>query len=300
MADKKISALTASTTPLAGTEVLPIVQSSATVKVSVANLTAGRAVAMSGITNTGNADLGAQADSVTAAGYGTRVSGASVTNNGTSWFGSYGRAIWNANASATGGARRFAFVNGINYTNFGLIRSVDANTDPALGGNGGTVSSGTLDWSMDTSGNNTLHTGNLIVGTAAKGIDFSANTGAAGMTSELLNWYEEGDWTPVVTAGIGSITSYTAAGKYTRIGRQVTLTWYIVITNNGTGAGYIQVTGAPFAALVTNTAAYAYNQSNGESGSGAISGTTIYITNYAGIYPVITGQTINCAITYIV
>jgi hypothetical protein len=46
MADKKISALTASTTPLAGTEVLPIVQSSSTVKVSVANLTAGRAVAM--------------------------------------------------------------------------------------------------------------------------------------------------------------------------------------------------------------------------------------------------------------
>ena len=45
MADKKISALTASTTPLAGTEVLPIVQSGSTVQVSVANLTAGRAVA---------------------------------------------------------------------------------------------------------------------------------------------------------------------------------------------------------------------------------------------------------------
>jgi hypothetical protein len=37
MADLKISALTASSTPLAGTEVLPIVQSSATKKVSVAN-----------------------------------------------------------------------------------------------------------------------------------------------------------------------------------------------------------------------------------------------------------------------
>jgi hypothetical protein len=35
MADKKISALTSATTPLAGTEVLPIVQSSATVKVAV-------------------------------------------------------------------------------------------------------------------------------------------------------------------------------------------------------------------------------------------------------------------------
>jgi hypothetical protein len=41
MANSKISALTSASTPLAGTEVLPIVQSSATVKVSVANLTPG-------------------------------------------------------------------------------------------------------------------------------------------------------------------------------------------------------------------------------------------------------------------
>jgi hypothetical protein len=44
MADSKISALPASTTPLAGTEVLPIVQSTTTKQVSVANLTAGRDV----------------------------------------------------------------------------------------------------------------------------------------------------------------------------------------------------------------------------------------------------------------
>ena len=50
MADLKISALTASTTPLAGTEVLPIVQSGTTKQVSVANLTAGRAPSMSGAT----------------------------------------------------------------------------------------------------------------------------------------------------------------------------------------------------------------------------------------------------------
>lgn len=50
MADLKISALTASTTPLAGTEVLPIVQSSTTKQVSVANLTAGRAVSMLSLT----------------------------------------------------------------------------------------------------------------------------------------------------------------------------------------------------------------------------------------------------------
>lgn len=50
MADTKISALTAASTPLAGTEVLPIVQSGATVKVAVSNLTAGRAVSASSLT----------------------------------------------------------------------------------------------------------------------------------------------------------------------------------------------------------------------------------------------------------
>jgi hypothetical protein len=49
MADQKISALTGATTPLAGTEVLPIVQSSTTVKVSVANLTAGREVSATSV-----------------------------------------------------------------------------------------------------------------------------------------------------------------------------------------------------------------------------------------------------------
>jgi hypothetical protein len=50
MADSKISALPASTTPLAGTEVLPIVQSSTTKQVSVANLTAGRDIAATSLT----------------------------------------------------------------------------------------------------------------------------------------------------------------------------------------------------------------------------------------------------------
>ena len=55
MADSKISALPASTVPLAGTEVLPIVQSSTTKQVSVANLTAGRAISATQITlTTGN------------------------------------------------------------------------------------------------------------------------------------------------------------------------------------------------------------------------------------------------------
>jgi hypothetical protein len=54
MADKKISQLSAASTPLAGTEVLPIVQSGSTVKVSAADVTAGRAVSVSSVAVTGS------------------------------------------------------------------------------------------------------------------------------------------------------------------------------------------------------------------------------------------------------
>jgi hypothetical protein len=53
MANSKISALPAASTPLAGTEVLPIVQGGITEQVSIANLTAGRAVSVSGLTVSG-------------------------------------------------------------------------------------------------------------------------------------------------------------------------------------------------------------------------------------------------------
>jgi hypothetical protein len=53
MADLKISQLTNATTPLAGTEVLPIVQSGSTVKATVANLTAGRIVSNLASVSTG-------------------------------------------------------------------------------------------------------------------------------------------------------------------------------------------------------------------------------------------------------
>ena len=52
MADLKISQLPAATTPVAGTEVLPIVQSGTTSKVAISDLTAGRSVAASDITVT--------------------------------------------------------------------------------------------------------------------------------------------------------------------------------------------------------------------------------------------------------
>lgn len=79
MADKKISQLTAATTPLAGTEVLPIVQSGSTVKVSVDNLTTGKSISVTSLTaTTGSVIIGTSGQgidfSATANGSGTTTS----------------------------------------------------------------------------------------------------------------------------------------------------------------------------------------------------------------------------------
>ena len=63
--------------------------------------------------------------------------------------------------------------------------------------------------------------GNITQGTAAKGINFTANTAASGMTSQLLNWYEE--ITAASTACTGAITT-AASWTLTRVGNVVTLT----------------------------------------------------------------------------
>jgi len=118
MSNSKISALTSATTPLAGTEVLPIVQSSATVKVATNDLTVRniRANATTGI---------------------LQVTG------------------------PTAGTTRVATVPDANWT--------AARTDAA----------------QSFTGDQTLSTGNLVIGTNGKGIDFSATPGTG--TSELFD-----------------------------------------------------------------------------------------------------------------
>jgi len=143
----------------------------------------------------------------------------------------------------------------------------------------------------------TLSTGNLVIGTSGKGIDFSATPGTG--TSELLADYEEGTWTPVVTSGTGSITAVSAAGTYTKIGRLVTLNFFVYMTNNGTGGTSLNIAGAPFASAASQPLT-GYNQSTGAACSGAIDVSTITLYNYAALYPIATGQTINCSVTYIV
>jgi len=78
MANTKISALTSATTPLAGTETLPVVQSGATTKVTVANLTAGRSVAVLDLTSTNDSLI----NSITSGRGAGNVSTSTVFGNG--------------------------------------------------------------------------------------------------------------------------------------------------------------------------------------------------------------------------
>ena len=92
---------------------------------------------------------------------------------------------------------------------------------------------------------------NGILMTSGDGIAFSnTGDGSATMTSELLDDYEEGTWTPVAKFG-GNSTGVTYGGNnggsYTRIGRMIYLHCRFEITNNGSSTGAFTVGGLPYA-----------------------------------------------------
>lgn len=94
--------------------------------------------------------------------------------------------------------------------------------------------------------------GNLAFGNTL-GIDFSASGNNAGATSELLNDYEEGTWTPTVTAETGTIGATTVISTaYTKIGRLVSVTFDIRIDAVGTGTAGLIVS-LPFSAIGQQT-----------------------------------------------
>jgi hypothetical protein len=102
-------------------------------------------------------------------------------------------------------------------------------------------------------GDVTLSTGNLIIGTSGKGIDFSINPTPAGMTSELLDDYEEGTWTPTF-AWFGSASTglaYTSTGTYVKIGDLVHYYAKVTLSNKGSDSGLASITNVPFSGTFT-------------------------------------------------
>jgi LEA14-like dessication related protein len=124
----------------------------------------------------------------------------------------------------------------------GTLTTSTAQKDAIVDGSTAISRSGnnlTFAGTVGNTGNNTITSGNLVIGTAGNGIDFSANSGSAsGSSSALLDDYEEGSWTP--TMGGNPIS---ATGTYIKIGGFV----YIKadLTNN-TGVSHSIIGGLPF------------------------------------------------------
>jgi hypothetical protein len=78
-------------------------------------------------------------------------------------------------------------------------------------------------------GDVTLSTGNLVVADT-KGIDFSLTPGTG--TSELLDDYEEGTWTPNQGADLVVVGTFSSSGTYTKVGNMVTVQAHLQATTS--------------------------------------------------------------------
>jgi hypothetical protein len=138
----------------------------------------------------------------------------------------------------------------------------------------------------------TIGVGGATASASGAGISFPATINASS-DANTLDDYEEGTWSPTVTSGSGSITSYTATGSYTKIGRTVTLYGNVQITNPGTAGGDLRMNSVPFNSLLsgqylgvcretTATGVIYYPNVSGSQLSiqSGINGAVIWATNY--------------------
>ena len=93
-------------------------------------------------------------------------------------------------------------------------------------------------------GSNTLLTTSGLI-YANAGIAFPA-TQVSSADANTLDDYEEGTFTPTAASQTGSITSYTSAGIYVKVGKLVFIQGYITTTTAGTAAGVLTLGGFPF------------------------------------------------------
>jgi hypothetical protein len=129
-------------------------------------------------------------------------------------------------------------------------------------------------------GDATLSTGNLVIGTSGKGIDFSITSHPAGMTSELLADYEEGTWTPTDASGAG-LSFTTGTSYYTKVGRLVTASFVVIYpaTANGATANI----SLPVAGVSGSGGTFFVYQTNGVTYLAYVTGTSIQFVTTSGV-----------------
>lgn len=146
------------------------------------------------------------------------------------------------------------FILGNQDANYNLKSglSVSGHSTFLVGGADGEVklyklnaTTGDNDEKLSTSSTGISVTGNLKIATAGGGIDFSATSDATGMTSELLDDYEEGTFSVSENNGSGVGVTLTEA-QYTKIGRTVHI--YVDLAFTGSTSGVVSFSGLPYTA----------------------------------------------------
>ena len=138
MADVKISGLPASTTPLAGTEVLPIVQGGQTRQVSVDNLTAGRPISASTVRATTTMGVGAATPSTSGAGITFPATQSASTDANT--LDDYEEGNWTPAIAVNTGTATTYTIGTSYYTKVGRLVTVNGAITPTNGTLGSTNS----------------------------------------------------------------------------------------------------------------------------------------------------------------
>jgi hypothetical protein len=139
-------------------------------------------------------------------------------------------------------------------------------------------------------------TGNVTGNIAGDHFSFPA-TQTSSSNVNTLDDYEEGTWNPTVTSSSGTITSYTSAGTYTKIGNLVSFHFTVTITNKGTGAGSLRVT-LPFTSVSTSIGAGRENAVTGAMCQINTNGTYCNILDYINATIIATNHVIIGSITY--
>lgn len=112
------------------------------------------------------------------------------------------------------------------------------------------------------------------------GITFPA-TQSASIDANTLDDYEEGTWTPIITNGTTNVTSYFYnIGRYTKIGRSVSITMQISVNVVGISSGTLSITGLPFPMADTEITSQTANSMLGFKYY-PVTGTVLYQINSA-------------------
>jgi hypothetical protein len=145
--------------------------------------------------------------------------------------------------------------NATNSCDYGYIGITVNNNNPFVVKTGGSER-----MRIGSNGNTTIETGNLVIGTSGKGIDFSAAdaalTGASVTAANILDDYEEGTWTGTLKGSVSDpTTAVTQLGQYTKVGRKVYFDIQFNNKNTTGASGGISITGLPFPGVNRNSMA---------------------------------------------